>query len=453
MNTLYEHYKKTIMDVLVCWEESGIFNLNPKLYDSLSERLHVDLYALMKEKRSFHEICHYGIDFFVTQNSRIFDLIIKYELTKLNLADVIDDSDCTEIVGLYYSGLEESISLLETSNSDLMSIVSQELDMDNVLFDNPDTNPLVLAKSIQLWACICTEDNELQICQFIGLMARLCKYEINSQFEAIYIISILSMISSSKYYDDSVKKLAQEIRDYLFFILKNGKILGININTLRPHITGALRTREDNTTRFQIVYSFGNYDAYNLRFDLPHEGVGYTHVNNISPGGIKSSLFSEEEFRKLISNNPELKECFIKYGERYAIRENARNVIGIDKDKIQQIISSKEHQNILGLTYSEDTINSLTEILAYCYPDKCSRKLDTNGEYAENVFRYNFAMRNVYAAVICFEAGDKKNIERVIDSIGIMANHWGLTNKPQIDSFRKLNELLDTLMERAELND
>lgn len=425
MSELYKQYKQTIMDILTCWKESPLFELDDKLCDCLSSVLHIDLYDLLKETKSVYELSHIGFDYSsIIQKAAIFNLYMKYGITKLNLEDVIVP-DCIDIVGLFFPELQQSVSWLVTSNSDLMCIVSQELDLKNTLFDDPYLNPLYLVKSIQNWACISTDDNEAQISQFIGLMVRLSKYEITTQYEAIYLITILSMISSSAYFDESIRNLAQEVRDYLFFILKNGKILGLRINMLSPHTAGEYSTKNDNTTRFQLVYSFGNFDAYCLRFDLPHEGVEYTHINNISPGGIKSSLFSEEEFNKLVRNNKTLEKCFIKYGLQYAIIEKVRKVDGVKKTEIDQLISSKEHQSILKSNYSEDTINSFIEILSYCLPTKCNRKLDTNNEYATNVFHYNLAMRNVFAAVILFEAGEYKLIEKVLDSIGEMAYSWG----------------------------
>ena len=450
MNELYEQYKQTIMDILTCWEEHKLFSLDDKLSNHLSTLLHIDINDLLNKKKPLSELTHNELNQSVIQKATIFNLIMKYGVTKINLNDVIIDPDCVGMVGLYFSELQTSIDWLITSNSDLMNIVSENLDLKNTLFDDPYSNPIILVNSIQTWSSICTEKNESQICQIIGLMSRLCKYEISAKFDAIYLIAILSLIISSGHFDDSIINLANEVRDYLFFILKNGKVIGIYINKLSPHVAIEDRTSEDNTTRFQLIYSFGNYDAYCLRFDLPHKGVEFTHINNISPGKKESCLFTEEEYNNLVNDNESLKNCFIKYGSQYAIREKASNDSDVDKEELNRIISSKEHEKILKINYSEETINSFIEILSYCLPGKCLRVIDTNYEIATNIFHYNIAMRNLFWAIILFEAGKMKQVEKVLDSIVEMAHYWGDTDKTQVKNIAELNELLNQMMEKAE---
>jgi len=205
-------------------------------------------------------------------------------------------------------------------------------------------------------------------------------------------------------------------------MLKNARIISIRVNTLSQSIVSKpeLRTKKDNTTRLQILYGYDNYDTYSIRLDLAHEGEGFVHYNNKSPGGVRCCIFDETEYRSIISKHPQMADCFIRYGDRWMLKERVNCEISKEDKTLYEIIrTEKEHDPVLRKDYSEDAVVAFVHLIGKMLPQNCFLPIDRDEVNSKHCFSCDKIMKDViylYAAYFsCHEKAYAKLVERIVE--------------------------------------
>ena len=245
------------------------------------------------------------------------------------------------------------------------------------MYSNSDFHPMDSIDYLELFLI----DHEYyeQNKVILPIIYHLLWYEFYTRTNTLYLITIAQIIKHSPFFDDSICEIAGELYSHLLFMLKNARVISVQINSLfctelsKPES----RTKEDNTTRLQVLYGYNNFDTYAIRLDLVHEGQGFVHYNNISPGGIKCCLFSRSEYADIITKYPQLSECFIEYGDRWALKE--RNNCDMAKEKAElydSVEKAKSHDPAFNKNFTEKNIKYFIELLGNMLPQRCYVPID-----------------------------------------------------------------------------
>ena len=218
------------------------------------------------------------------------------------------------------------------------------------------------------------------------------------------------------------------------FILKNGRIISIQANSLYFDSAKKCddRTKQDNTTRLQILYGYENFDTYVMRVDLSHKGQPFIHFNNASPGKVCSYLFNKEEYENTISRYPLLQSCFVEYSnDRWALKE--RNNCELTEEMARMfdtVESEKAHKIVFSESFSEDCVVRFIELFSNMLPATCLIPIDKNGEHARKCFNYDILIRNTTLLYLTCMSNlvrdESESINLLIDDIFDKALNYGL---------------------------
>lgn len=263
-------------------------------------------------------------------------------------------------------------------------------------------------------------NNRLQI------LYRITDYELKSHANSMYIIVVSQILKHASFSNESIRSIGAELYENLHFLLKDARLITIHTNhryqDLRKKFHDRTR-RTDNTTRLHLLYGFDNYDSYSLRLDLPHEGIGWIHYNNCSPGGVKSHFFTESEFEIIVEKMPRLKECFINYGDRWFLKEIRNCALNLDeKQSFEKVRKQKEHTSVFKNVYSEENVLMFLSIMTGFVSPILSNHVDKNGQNAKQSFNYDKLMmllKFYHKCKTSFDAEATKQVAEMIVNKGI----------------------------------
>lgn len=268
----------------------------------------------------------------------------------------------------------------------------------------------------------------------LSIISHLAQYELRTRLNALYLIMITQIIMHSPFFEEEIHKMALEMYEHLMFILKNGRIISIQVNSLHCDIAKSCedRTKRDNTTRLQILYGYENFDTYVMRVDLSHQGQPFIHFNNASPGKVCSYLFNKEEYENAIFRYPSLESCFVEYSnERWALKE--RNNCDLTKEMaimFDTVEAEKAHKGVFSENFSEDCIVRFIDLFSSMLPYTCNIPIDKDGDHARRCFNYDILIRNTtllyIACISSFVREESESINLLVDDIFNKALNYGL---------------------------
>ena len=268
----------------------------------------------------------------------------------------------------------------------------------------------------------------------LSIISHLAQYELRTCLNALYLIMITQIIMHSPFFEENICKMAFEMYEHLMFILKNGRIISIQVNSLYFDSSKNCddRTKRDNTTRLQILYGYRNYDTYVMRVDLSHQGQPFIHFNNTSPGKVCSYLFNRGEYENTISRYPLLESCFVEYSnDRWALKERNNCELTEEMTRIFDTVESeKAHKGIFSENFSEDCVVRFIDLFSNMLPSTCLVPIDKDGEHARRCFNYDILIRNT--TLLCLACmsnlvrNESESINRLIDDIINKALNYNL---------------------------
>lgn len=200
----------------------------------------------------------------------------------------------------------------------------------------------------------------------------------------------------------------------------------------------------------QILYGYPNYDCYDLRLDFSHKGQEVVHFNNETPGGLSCCIFNKNEFQNIIDQYPELKDCFISYDDRWALKERINCELTDDiKVSFDRVRKEKAHDPFFTQSYLEKDINDFINLVSKMLPKECRRAIDLDGTYAKLCFNYDVIMRDTTLLYLAYLARDSKRVDMVAEWISDKAFRYGLTSeKINIDTLGQVLEIIKTAESR-----
>lgn len=377
-----------------------------------------------------------------------FNVIIKVFFMYKNLDELFegtDDEEIRENIRLFNT----ITHLFDTANAIAATyecMHKNAFSYDNTMYDSAECfcpknyiDMLILLLSSK----DCLEYDKGLLC----VLTMLLKYEFKTRINALYLVTICQVFKHSPCFTKEMKNIATDIYNKLLLILKNGKVVSISINYLHRKTNKQVgeRSKEDNTTRMQILYGYSNYDCYDLRFDFAHKGQEIVHFNNETPGGLSCCIFNNYEYQNVIDQYPKLKECFISHDDRWALKERINceltNEMQEDYDEVRK---EKAHDPIFTQSYSEKDINNLINLISKMLPKECRRAIDTGGVYAKYCFNYDIIMRDITLLYLAYLSHDNKQVDMVVEWIADKAFRYGLTSeKVKIDTLDKVLDVIN----------
>ncbi|WP_349946741.1 hypothetical protein ABFV83_00095 [Lacrimispora sp. BS-2] len=164
---------------------------------------------------------------------------------------------------------------------------------------------------------------------------RMVKDEIKSKSLTIRFVLACLAFLDSPFYSDDEKKLIEIIYNQTREILVNCDIHNIYLEQsvfYNSEIPDEEKGSKDKTTRIQMIFSLENDDIYSLRFDMPHKGVDYIHLNmeEVKDGKVFCSALPITERKevflvKKICGTKE-KNFFIDYGNMWFKKDFTNSV-------------------------------------------------------------------------------------------------------------------------------
>ena len=279
----------------------------------------------------------------------------------------------------------------------------------------------------------------------LPLLTMLLKYEFYTRINALYLVTVCQILKHSPCFNEEMHNIATDLYNKLLFILKNGKVISIKVNSLfwqhdKPFNE---RLRKDNTTRLQLLYGYSNYDCYDLRLDFSHKGQEVVHFNNETPGGISCCIFTQQEYQSIIVKHPELEECFISYGQRWALKERINCKLSKDAwISYDEVSKDNSHDPVFTKPYSEDVINNFISTVAQMLPKNCRKPIDIDGTCSNNCFNYDIIIRDITLLYFAYLSQDNEQVNKIGERIADKAYRYGLVSeKRKLDKFAKVMEI------------
>ena len=436
-------YEMTIYTLAMAYAESPLFSVNDEMISDLAQLLIVDE-ELLRFALSGMASFRYGdvrikfgekiVDCTEYFKNTFFASIIYFYFAYNELHKISDATDKDAIVkNIEY--IQEAIlyfDLINANNATYECMLEQRFSLKYTLYDSGDFPP---ENYLNMLKTFVTCDDCLKYDRsLLSIISHLAQYELRARLNALYLIMITQIIMHSPFFEEEIHKMALEMYDHLMFILKNGRIISIQVNSL--HFDSAKscddRTKRDNTTRLQILYGYENFDTYVMRVDLSHQGQPFIHFNNASPGKVCSYLFNKEEYENTISRYPLLEPCFVKYSnDRWALKE--RSNCELTKEMVEifdTVEAEKAHKGVFSESFSEDCVIRFIDILSNMLPSTCRVPIDKDGEHARRCFNYDILIRNTTLLyIVClskFLRNESKSINTIVDSIFDKALNYGL---------------------------
>lgn len=152
---------------------------------------------------------------------------------------------------------------------------------------------------------------------------RMVKDEVKSKSLTIRFVLACLAFLDSPFYTEGEKKLIEVMYNQIRQILVDCDIYNIYLEQsvfYNSDIPDREKGSKDKTTRVQIIFSLENDDIYSLRFDMPHKGVDYIHLNmeEVKKGKVSCSsipitdLKEIDLVKKICGFN--IKDFFVDYG-------------------------------------------------------------------------------------------------------------------------------------------
>ena len=437
-------YEMTIYTLAMAYAESPLFSVDDEMISELAQLLIVDE-ELLKYALSGNTSFRYGdvrikfgektVDCTEYFKNTFFASIIKLHLAYKEL-DKISDAIDEDTIIKNIEHIRAMIFYFDSTNANNATyecMLEQQFSLKHTVYDSGDSPPMDYLKMLMT---LVTSDDCLEYDKsLLSIISHLAQYELRTRLNALYLIMITQIIMHSPFFEEKIHKMALEMYEHLMFILKNGRIISIQVNSLHCDIAKSCedRTRRDNTTRLQILYGYENFDTYVMRVDLSHQGQPFIHFNNTSPGKVCSYLFNKEEYENAISRYPLLESCFVEYSnERWALKERSNCELTKEMSKMFDTVESeKAHKGVFSENFSEDCIVRFIELFLNMLPSTCCIPIDKDGEYARRCFNYDILIRNttlLYLAYISsFIREESESINLLIDDIFNKALNYGLT--------------------------
>lgn len=438
-------YEKTILSLALSFSLSRSYDLKEDDIVGLANLLHIDFDLLFKALTVTAEIAPsttvvFGNDTIKgseLMDSTLFSALIKINFAKKFLSQLEFGSSHTDLknnIDLFYSAIHE-FEMVNASIATFECMAHGVFSLDYSLFDTPDFNPRELLDTLKLYMSS-YDSMQLNISPSL-LICYVLEYDLHVRLNSLHLITVVQIIKHSLFFSQGTRNIADELYDHLLFMLKNGRIISIQTNSL--YVTGAespeKRGKSNNTTRMQIVYGYSNYDTYLLRLDLSHKGEGVIHWNNRTPGGVKCCLFSNDDFEQIVTVNPGIAPCFIEYGRKWALKE--RNNCNISKELwnvYDTIRSKKEHEPVFQ-NYNESDVIDFVELISKMFPEQWHVPIDKDEVHARQCFNMDKIMSFVH--LLCFEymhtPFDSGCINKLHNIIVDKAVKYGLIN-PEVRS-------------------
>lgn len=371
----------------------------------------------------------------------IFFTIINIFLAYRLIGQILD-KDNIETVRENVDKLQEIYNLFTFINSSLSTeecMRNGHFSAEYAIFDARGFSPYYSMDLLRNFAF----SNDRSFISSISEAIVLCyalQYALLTRLNALYLIAVTQIIRYSPFFNCQVKDIAKELYFHLMLLLKNGRLISVQINSL--HATNScnieMRTKKDNTTRLQIMYGYLNYDTYSLRLDFGHQGNPFVHYNNKSPGGIKACIFKSSEYADIIKRFPELSSCFVSYDDRWALKELVNcNLSPKAKLIYEQIRAQKEHDPAFASPFSEASISYFISLVAKMFPPFCFVPIDKEEIYAQHCFNYDKIMGLIMLLCIT-NVSAKKESPKVIARIVEKACRCGIIKESDCEDMRSI---------------
>ena len=437
-------YEKTIYTLAMAYAESPLFSINDEMLSDLTQLLLVDE-DLLKYALSGNTSFRYGhvrlkfgekafdcTDYF---KNTFFASIIKIHSAYKALNSISDATDEKAII--------ENIKLIRSAifffdstnanNATYECMLEQQFSYKHTVYDSGDFPPMDYLKML---LTLVTSDDCLKYDKsLLSIISHLAQYELRTRLNALYLITITQIIMHSPFFEEEIHKMAVEMYEHLMFILKNGRIISIQVDSLFFDLAKSCddRTRKDNTTRLQILYGYENFDAYVMRIDLSHQGQPFIHFNNASPGKVCSYLFTKEEYENTISQYPLLKSCFVKYSNnRWALKERSNCELTKDvASMFDTLEAEKAHKGVFSENFSEDSVVGFIELFSNMLPSTCCTPIDKDGEHARRCFNYDILIRNATLLYLAYINREPESVDLLMTDMFTKATNYGLISNQE----------------------
>ena len=483
-------YETTILFYAIAYNLSPVFQLTDDDIMGLSNMLSIDstlLKTALREDIESVDTIQIGsfcivlseIGFLIKRESS--HRIIKLESHDYNIfymlfevykcyesIDNISDSPSIETVRSNLEYLQTIEHFFVSLNATIGSFENQKLpeflfEYKYCMYDEIGSSQIDLIKYLE-HLLIC-HTNNLDV-EFCFTLCEIISYELKSRLTTINIVIILQVIKHSCVFNHNIKKMAEEMYDYSIDIFRNTRIISLKINSLYFDVNSDIsnRTKQDNTTRIQILYGFSNYDDYEIRFDLAHGPVLYPHFNNISPGNNTASIFTKSRYEEIIQKHPDFINCFISYpadnveedleptnfvnrtDHVYALKERKNCNLSPEQTVIyDEICKRTDHAHIFSKNYSEKEIEHFISLITKMLPNKYYQPIDTIHKHAVNCFSFDKlidAVGSLCLAYIYNNISIKQiDIQKIFKIIGEIAFNYNLIQASEINNIRSFSEI------------
>ena len=446
-----EPYEKTILLLAIAYGRDPYFRLDDEDISELADFLEIDCLLLKKALResedlNLNTIVRFGSDSLdCTEyfNNTFFVTIIYAYNTYKNFKKIKFSSDVDKIINNIniFRSIVTSIDVINASVSTYECMLEDCFSLKYTVFDSDNYSPMSFINMLHLIASSsdCLDyDKNLSI-----LITIILQYELFTRLNALYVVCICQLLKNSPYFKSEISCISNEMYDNLLYILKNGRIININVNTLFLDIEKPIneRTSHDNTTRLQIIYGYPNYDCYEMRLDFPHKDQSFIHFNVESPGKISCCLFSNDEYQKVVYKYPELASCFISYGSRWALKERTNCDISKTIFEIyDNIRKNKAHDAVFNDNYSEENVNEFIITLGKMLPYNCNRAIYATGDIRQKCFNCDKIIMDMLVLYCACLKNNNDQIDALVNRIAVRAYNYGLiSEKP--DTISSLEDI------------
>ena len=456
-------YEKTIFILAIAYGCNTLYSLNDNQINELSAFLEVDSNLLKKALKKTDyilpdnailqfgdEIVHCE-DFF---RNDFFKAICEIFFLYKYLEDFFESTDEEENVE-NINNFNEMIlffSMANNTTATYESMKNHDLFHANIVYDSKE---FFFPKNyIDLLELLLINDEILEYDKdILCVLTKIIKYELHVRINTLYLITICQIIKHSPCFDSTIKGIATELYNKFIFLLKNGRLIAINADFIPPDKTKhkSERTKKDHTARLQLLYGYENYDCYELRLDFPHKGQECVHFNNETPGGVSCRIFTNDEYEEIIKKYPSIRNCFISYDDRWALKERINCELSKETKNIyDEIIKIKSHEKAFFNNYSEEGIETFIQIIAKMLPISCRRHIDTDGTYARHCYNCDMIIRDSTLLVISYLSPNKNpNTKKFTDSLADKAFRYGIKpTKSEIQNFKQVKEIIDLAEKR-----
>lgn len=474
-------YEKTIYTLAMAYGDSPSLKFDEKTIYEVATCLNVEYDLLNKAlfkspaKRGNHLEIQFGeevIDCAEFYDRTFFDCITKLYCAYKELEN-IPEEETKETIQESLDAFDRIVHFLDITNSALATYECMKCNRFSygyTLFDQTPFAPVeyldiltwledIRSYSEENWrdekAEIETDGEHTDSMEsLISFLSHLIQYELRVRLNALYFILAVQIIKNSPFFDREIRSIASEMYNRLMIILKNGKIISAQIESLYfdTSIISEKRTRQNRTTRIQIIYGYNNYDTYVMRLDLAHQGQPFVHFNNSSPGEVYSNLITEDEHKNIIAEYPDFASCFIEYGKNQWSLKERKNCEFTEKTKesYNQVESVLKHKSVFEQNYSEHKVLEFIDIMRKMLPQSFCVPIDTDGNHARRCFNYDVLVRDAILLVLGFLCGEHEDINRIIDDMVKRAYNYGLISEREKSECKSLMDLRYILLSAEE---